>query len=344
MSILPIAWANDHVRLIDQTRLPLEFTYVEIRRSLDMVTAIQNMIVRGAPAIGVAAAFAIALAAQEIETEERPEFLQHLETVATALRATRPTAINLFWAIDRMLNVARQTVGPIPFLKEQLVASAQNLAVDEYHTCIAIGEQGLTCLPSQPQRLTLMTYCNAGALATVGYGTALGVIRAAHSAHRLMQVYVCETRPRLQGARLTAWECVQEGIPATLITDNMAGYCLHQGLIHMVVVGADRIALNGDTANKIGTYSLAVLAHTHQIPFYVAAPLSSVDWSLSNGSQIPIEERDIAEVYKIGDQWLTAPGVEIFNPAFDVTPARYITAIITERGVIPPDQLQQFQP
>jgi methylthioribose-1-phosphate isomerase len=344
MSILPIAWAYDHVRLIDQTRLPLELSYVEIRRAMDMVTAIQTMIVRGAPAIGVAAAFGIALAAQEIDTEDRQEFLEHLETVATALRQTRPTAINLFWAVDRMLNVARQTVSPIGFLQEKLVEAAQNLAVDEYHTCVAIGEKGLGCLPPEPQRLTLMTYCNAGALATVGYGTALGVVRAAHDARRLMQVYVCETRPRLQGARLTAWECVQDGIPATLITDNMAGYCMHKGLIHMVVVGADRIALNGDTANKIGTYSLAVLAHAHQIPFYVAAPLSSIDWTLSDGSQIPIEERDIDEVYKIGDQWLTAPGIEIFNPAFDVTPARYITGIITERGMIPPDQLAQLRP
>ncbi len=344
MSILPIAWAYDHVRLIDQTRLPVEFSYVEIRRAMDMVTAIQTMIVRGAPAIGVAAAFGIALAAQEIDTEERQEFLEHLETVATALRQTRPTAINLFWAIDQMLNVARQTVSPIGFLQEKLVEAAQNLAVDEYHTCVAIGEKGLACLPPEPQRLTLMTYCNAGALATVGYGTALGVVRAVHSAQRLMQVYVCETRPRLQGARLTAWECVQDGIPATLITDNMAGYCMAKGLIHAVVVGADRIALNGDTANKIGTYSLAVLAHTHQIPFYVAAPLSSIDWTLSNGSQIPIEERDIDEVYKIGDTWLTTPGIEIFNPSFDVTPARYITGIITERGMVPPDQLQQLQP
>ncbi|APB34920.1 translation initiation factor IF-2B subunit alpha [Gloeomargarita lithophora Alchichica-D10] len=344
MSILPIAWAYDHVRLIDQTRLPVEFSYVEIRRAMDMVTAIQTMIVRGAPAIGVAAAFGIALAAQEIDTEERQEFLEHLETVATALRHTRPTAINLFWAIDQMLNTARQTVGPMGFLQEKLIEAAQNLAVDEYHTCVTIGDQGLACLPTQPQRLTLMTYCNAGALATAGYGTALGVIRSAHNAQRLMQVYVCETRPRLQGARLTAWECVQDRISATLITDNMAGYCMQKGLIHGVVVGADRIALNGDTANKIGTYSLAVLAHTHQIPFYVAAPLSSIDWTLSNGSQIPIEERDIEEVYKIGDQWLTTPGIEIFNPSFDVTPARYITGIITERGVVPPDQLQQLQP
>ncbi|MEN9216338.1 MAG: S-methyl-5-thioribose-1-phosphate isomerase, partial [Gloeomargarita sp. HHBFW_bins_162] len=329
---------------IDQTRLPQEFSYVEIRRAMDMVTAIQTMMVRGAPAIGVAAAFGIALAAQEIDTEERAEFLEHLETVATALRQTRPTAINLFWAIDQMLNVARQTVGPIPFLKEQLIEAAQNLAVDEYNTCVAIGEKGLACLPAEPHRLTLMTYCNAGALATVGYGTALGVVRSAHSANRLMQLYICETRPRLQGARLTAWECVQEGIPATLITDNMAGYCMSQGFIHAVVVGADRIAVNGDTANKIGTYSLAVLAHAHQIPFYVAAPLSSIDWTISNGSQIPIEERDIDEVYRIGEIWLTAPGIEIFNPAFDVTPARYITGIITERGVVPPDQLRQLNP
>jgi methylthioribose-1-phosphate isomerase len=342
MSILPVAWAYDHVRLIDQTRLPTEFAYVEIRRAMDMVTAIQTMIVRGAPAIGVAAAFGMALAAQEIETEDRQEFLDHLESVAHALRQTRPTAINLFWAIDQMLNTARQTVGPVSFLKEKMVATAQALAVDEYQTCVAIGEKGLACLPAEPQRLTLMTYCNAGALATAGYGTALGVIRSAYRAQRLLQVYICETRPRLQGARLTAWECVQEGIPATLITDNMAGYCLHKGLIHAVVVGADRIASNGDTANKIGTYSLAVLAHIHQIPFYVAAPLSSIDWSISDGSQIPIEERSIEEVYKIGDQWLTAPGIDIFNPSFDVTPARYITGIITERGMTPPDQLHQL--
>lgn len=344
MTILPVAWAYDHVRLIDQNRLPLELTYVEIRRALDMVTAIQTMMVRGAPAIGIAAAFALALAAQEVQTDDRQEFLEHLESVAQALRQTRPTAINLFWAIDQMLNTARQTVGPVSFLKEKLVETAQGLAVDEYNTCVRIGEHGLACLPAQPQRLTLMTYCNAGALATVGYGTALGVVRAAHTAQRLLQVYVCETRPRLQGARLTAWECVQEGIPAVLITDNMAGYCMAKGLIDAVVVGADRIARNGDTANKIGTYTLAVLAHVHQIPFYVAAPLSSVDWTIDDGSQIPIEERDIDEVYRIGEQWLTAPGVEVFNPAFDVTPARYITGIITERGVVPPDQLHHLQP
>ncbi len=343
MSILPVAWAYDHVRLIDQTRLPQEFSYVDIRRAMDMVTAIQTMMVRGAPAIGIAAAFAIALAAQEIDTEERSEFLAHLETVAAALRQTRPTAINLFWGIDQMLNVARQTVGPIPFLKEKLVETAQKLAVDEYNTCVAIGENGLACLPAQPQRLTLMTYCNAGALATVGYGTALGVVRAAHAADRLLQVYVCETRPRLQGARLTAWECVQEGIPATLITDNMAGFCMYQGLIQAVVVGADRIARNGDIANKIGTYSLAILAQTHGIPFYVAAPLSSIDWNISDGSQIPIEEREIDEVYRIGEIWLTAPGMEVFNPAFDITPARYITGIITEQGMVPPDQLHRLQ-
>ncbi|MEN9218314.1 MAG: S-methyl-5-thioribose-1-phosphate isomerase [Gloeomargarita sp. DG_2_bins_126] len=344
MSILPVAWAYDHVRLIDQTRLPQEFSYVDIRRAMDMVTAIQTMMVRGAPAIGIAAAFAIALAAQEIDTEERSEFLAHLETVAAALRQTRPTAINLFWGIDQMLNVARQTVGPIPFLREKLVETAQKLAVDEYNTCVAIGAEGLACLPAQPQRLTLMTYCNAGALATVGYGTALGVVRAAYTAGRLLQVYVCETRPRLQGARLTAWECVQEGIPATLITDNMAGFCMYKGLIQAVVVGADRIARNGDTANKIGTYSLAVLAQTHGIPFYVAAPLSSIDWDIGDGSQIPIEEREIDEVYRIGEIWLTAPGMEVFNPAFDITPARYITGIITERGMVPPDQLHRLNP
>ncbi len=344
MAILPVAWAYDHVRLIDQNRLPTEFAYVEIRRAMDMVTAIQTMMVRGAPAIGVAAAFALALAAQEMDTEDRQTFLDYLETVACALRQTRPTAINLFWAIDRMLNTARQTIGPVSFLKEQMVETAQALAVDEYQTCVAIGEKGLACLPAEPQRLTLMTYCNAGALATAGYGTALGIVRSAHRAHRLSQVYVCETRPRLQGARLTAWECVQEGIPATLITDNMAGFCLHKGLIDAVVVGADRVAANGDTANKIGTYSLAILAHAHQVPFYVAAPLSSIDWSISDGTQIPIEERSIEEVYKIGDQWLTAPGIAVFNPSFDVTPARYITGIITERGMVPPDQLHQLRP
>lgn len=341
--VYPVYWYQDHVRLIDQTHLPTEFAVVEISRCDDMALAIKTMIVRGAPAIGVAAAYGMYLGAREIHTDNREQFLTRLEKVAEVLAATRPTAVNLFWAIDRMMKTARQTVGPVDYLKQVLLETAQKINAEDLDTCHAIGEQGLKVLPNAPGQLRLMTHCNAGALATAGYGTALGVVRSAWREGRLERVYAGETRPRLQGAKLTSWECVQEGIPVTLITDSMAAHCMKQGLIDAVVVGADRIAANGDAANKIGTYSLSIVAQAHKIPFYVAAPISTVDFNLSDGEHIPIEERDPIEIYKIGETRICPPGVEFYNPAFDVTPAELITGIITEFGTVKPSELTQFQ-
>ncbi|MGV0027089.1 S-methyl-5-thioribose-1-phosphate isomerase [Phormidesmis priestleyi] len=347
--VYPVLWQADHVLLIDQTRLPNEYALVEISRSDDMAQAIKTMIVRGAPAIGVAAAYGMYLGAREIEvgdlketsaSSDRDFFLTQLEAVAQKLRTTRPTAVNLFWAIERMLKTARQTLGSVDYLKQVLLETAQQINAEDIETCQAIGDYGLSVLPREPHKLRLLTHCNAGALATAGYGTALGVVRSTWAADRLERVYADETRPRLQGAKLTAWECVQEGIPVTVITDNMAAHCMQQGMIDAVVVGADRIAANGDTANKIGTYSVALIAKAHNIPFFVAAPLSTIDFKITNGNQIPIEERDPVEVYQVGDTMLCPPGVEYYNPAFDVTPAALITAIVTEHGAFSPSQLQ----
>lgn len=343
MSLYPVVWQDDQVLLIDQNRLPDEYDLVQISRCDDMAWAIKHMIVRGAPAIGVAAAYGMYLGAREITTDDRDQFFLQLEQVAQTLRATRPTAVNLFWAIDRMLKTARQTIGPVEHLKQALLETAQAINADDLRTCEAIGEQGLKVLPTSPKALRLMTHCNAGALATAGYGTALGVVRSAWKAGRLSQLYAGETRPRLQGARLTAWECFQDGIPVTLITDSMAAHCMKQGMIDAVVVGADRIAANGDTANKIGTYSLALVAKAHAIPFFVAAPLSTVDFQLADGSLIPIEERDPREIYQIGDTLICPPDIQFYNPSFDITPAELITAIITEQGAIAPSELNQFR-
>ncbi len=342
--VYPVIWHEDHVLLIDQNRLPNEYTLVEISCCADMAEAIKTMIVRGAPAIGVAAAYGMYLGAREIPTDNREEFLSQLELVAEQLRKTRPTAVNLFWAIARMLKAAKQTLGSVEYLREVLLKTALEINADDLQTCKAIGDRGLEVLPSQPEKLHLLTHCNAGALATAGYGTALGVVRSAWTAGRLARLYADETRPRLQGARLTSWECVQEGIPVTLITDNMAAHCMQRGLIDAVVVGADRIAANGDTANKIGTYSLALVAQAHNVPFFVAAPLSTIDFAIADGSQIPIEERHPSEVYQIGETIICPPGVEFYNPAFDVTPAALIAAIITEHGAVAPAELQKFQP
>lgn len=341
--VYPVIWQRDRVLLIDQTKLPAQYTLVEINRLEDMARAIKTMIVRGAPAIGVAAAYGMYLGAREIKTDDRDAFFERLEAVAEQLRNTRPTAVNLFWAIERMLQTARQTLGPVEHIRQVLLETAQLINAEDLQTCRAIGDHGLNALPKTPGKLNLLTHCNAGALATAGYGTALGVVRSAWHEGRLAHLYADETRPRLQGAKLTAWECVEEGIPVTVITDGMAAHCMQQGLIHAVVVGADRIAANGDTANKIGTYSVAIAAKAHNIPFFVAAPLSTVDFKLSDGSQIPIEERDPAEIYQIEDTVLCPAGTEFYNPAFDVTPARLISAIITEHGAFAPQELIQLQ-
>ncbi|MBW4658874.1 MAG: S-methyl-5-thioribose-1-phosphate isomerase [Drouetiella hepatica Uher 2000/2452] len=341
--VFPVIWYDDHVRLIDQNHLPTSFEVVEISRSDDMAIAIKTMIVRGAPAIGVAAAYGMYLGAREIETGDREQFLTQLEAVAQKLRATRPTAVNLFWAIERMLKVARQTVGPVDYLKQTLLKAAQTINADDIETCQAIGDHGLSVMPQNPGQLRLLTHCNAGALATAGYGTALGVVRSAWREGRLERLYADETRPRLQGARLTAWECVQEGIPVTLISDNMSAHCMKQGMIDAVVVGADRIAANGDAANKIGTYALAIISKAHNVPFYVAAPLTTIDFELKDGSLIPIEERDPIELYQVGNTRICPVGAEFYNPSFDVTPAALITGIITEHGVVKPDDLIKFR-
>jgi methylthioribose-1-phosphate isomerase len=341
--VYPVIWHEDRVLLIDQNRLPSEYVIVEISRCDDMARAIKTMIVRGAPAIGVAAAYGMYLGAREIETYDREAFLSQLEEVAQMLRQTRPTAVNLFWAIARMLKTAYETIAPVEQLKASLLTTAQAIQVEDLQTCQAIGDRGLDVMPSTPKQLCILTHCNTGSLATAGYGTALGVVRSAWREGRLARVYASETRPRLQGARLTSWECVQEGIPVTLITDSMAAHCMNRGLIDAVIVGADRIAANGDTANKIGTYSLALVAKAHNIPFFVAAPLSTIDFDLPSGNQIPIEERHPSEIYQIGEAVTCPPGVEFYNPAFDITRAELITGIITEKGVVAPSELQKFQ-
>jgi len=341
--VYPVIWHEDRVLLIDQNRLPTEYVIVEISRCDDMARAIKTMIVRGAPAIGVAAAYGMYLGAREIKTEDRDAFLTQLEDIAQVLRQTRPTAVNLFWAIARMMKAAYETIGSVDQLKASLLQTAQAIQVEDLQTCQAIGDLGLEVMPTTPHQLCILTHCNAGALATAGYGTALGVVRSAWREGRLARVYADETRPRLQGARLTAWECVQEGIPVSVITDSMAAHCMKQGLIDVVIVGADRIAANGDTANKIGTYSLAIVAKAHEVPFFVAAPLSTIDFELPSGTKIPIEERHPSEIYQIGETVVCPPGVEFYNPSFDITPAELITGIITEQGVVAPSELKKFQ-
>ena len=337
--VYPVRWHNHRVLLIDQNRLPNEYSHVEISRVEDMARAITTMIVRGAPAIGVAAAYGMYLGARDLRTTDRAEFLIQLTAIGKTLRSTRPTAVNLFWAIDRMEQTAASCVGTVAEITAQLLVAAQKINAEDIETCQAIGTHGLAALPISPDKLCLLTHCNAGALATAGYGTALGVVRSAWSTGRLARLYADETRPRLQGARLTSWECVQEGIPVTVIADSMAAHCMKQGLIDAVVVGADRIAANGDAANKIGTYSLALVAKAHNIPFFVAAPLSTIDFSLRDGSLIPIEERHPSELYQIGETIVCPPGIEFYNPAFDVTPADLIQAIITEFGAFPPAEI-----
>lgn len=339
--VYPIVWQDDRVLLIDQTRLPNEYTLVEICDCEAMGNAIKTMIVRGAPAIGVSAAYGMYLGARDIKTHDRAQFLIELEKIGDYLRSTRPTAVNLFWAIDRVLKTAKETTVTVEELPKLLLETAQKIQAEDLQTCQQIGDHGLTVLPKTPEKLNILTHCNAGSLATAGYGTALGVIRSAWRDRRLTRVYADETRPRLQGAKLTTWECVQEGIPVTLISDNMAAHCMKKGLIHAVIVGADRIAANGDTANKIGTYSLALVAKAHNIPFFVAAPLSTIDFTLSDGSQIPIEERDPVELYQVGNTRICPEGVDFYNPAFDVTPAELIASIITEYGAFSPRELKQ---
>jgi methylthioribose-1-phosphate isomerase len=332
MSIKPILYENDILKMIDQRLLPAEEVWLEYTEYQGVAEAIRSMVVRGAPAIGVAAAFGAAFGAREIFATSFDEFMAEFKTVCAVLAATRPTAVNLFWALDRMKECARahERLGGAD-LKLRLLAEAEEIAAEDERLNRAMGSHGQVLIPDGAR---ILTHCNAGALATGGYGTALGVIRAAVEAGKKVSVVADETRPWLQGARLTAWELMRDNIPVTLICDNMAGYLMSKGEIDCVIVGADRIAANGDTANKIGTYTVAVLAKEHGIPFYVAAPISTIDPSLVDGSLIPIEERGAAEVTHCGGKAIAPAGVAVRNPAFDVTPARYIGAIITERGVV----------
>lgn len=322
------------VRLIDQTRLPGEEVYIECRTIEEVAEAIRTMKVRGAPAIGVTAAMGLALGGQTIQAETFKGFSQALEGMAALLSRTRPTAVNLAWGLRRLLEVARKSRDlSVPEIKAALVAEARKMREEDIQNNRVMGQHGQTLIPD-PARI--LTHCNAGGLATAGYGTAVGVIRAAAESGKRIMVWVDETRPLLQGARLTAWELVKARIPVTLIADSMAGSLMGRGQVDVVVVGADRIARNGDVANKIGTYSVALLARAHGIPFYVAAPVSTLDLSLADGSQIPIEERAPDEVTHHGGRRLAPEGVRVVNPAFDVTPASCVDAIITERGIARP--------
>ena len=326
---------RDQVRLLDQRKLPLVEEYVACRSYEETARAITDMVVRGAPAIGVTAAAGIALGVERLpEPASEADFDAQFETICNTLAQTRPTAVNLFWAIDRMRQcLQRHRHESLAARREALWREAHHVHEEDIRLNRQIGAHGLDLVPPQS---TVLTHCNAGALATAGYGTALGVIRAAHFAGRQVQVLADETRPFLQGARLTTWELQRDDIPVTLITDNMAGYFMQQGRVDLVIVGADRIAANGDVANKIGTYSVAILAKEHGIPFYVAAPLSTIDRSLASGAEIPIEQRHGDEVRVVGAQRIAAAEIEVENPAFDVTPARYIRGIITEAGVASP--------
>ncbi|MGA8619783.1 MAG: S-methyl-5-thioribose-1-phosphate isomerase [Candidatus Sulfotelmatobacter sp.] len=329
--IQTLEWTDQGVRFIDQTKLPTEETYVTCKTYQQVADAIRNMVVRGAPAIGVAAAMGIALGARNSKAESVGELKRELDQICEIMRQTRPTAVNLFWAIRRMQEkFERLRIRPIAQIKQELVEDAQRMHAEDIAANQAMGRHGATLMPSEGG---VLTHCNAGALATAGYGTALGVIRAAVELGKKIHVYADETRPFLQGSRLTAWELMKDGIPTTVISDNMAGAMMKQGKIGAIVVGADRIAANGDVANKIGTYTVAVLAKENGIPFYVAAPISTVDLACPDGSKIPIEERNAREITHIAGKQMVPDGVSIENPAFDITPAKYVTAIITERGI-----------
>ena len=329
-----LTWTPEGVRFIDQTQLPLEESYVLATSYEQVADVIVTMVVRGAPAIGVSAAYGVALGAQKTTAANAVEFAPEFEKICARLAGTRPTAVNLFWAIDRMKRLFARLLAagaPLAEVSEKLLAEAHAMYDEDIAACKAMGAFGAALLPEEGG---VLTHCNAGALATCGYGTALGVIRAAVEQGKRIHVYADETRPFLQGARLTAWELMADHIPTTVICDNMAASLMRQGRIQAVVVGADRIAANGDTANKIGTYNVAILAREHGIPFYVAAPWSTIDLATPTGDAIPIEERPAVEVTHHGGKQLTPNGVGICNPAFDVTPAKYVTAIITERGVL----------
>ncbi len=329
--IQTLEWTEGGVRFIDQTKLPGEETYLTCATYLQVADAIRTMVVRGAPAIGVAAAMGIALGVKHSKAGSAGELKRELDEICDVIGKTRPTAVNLFWAIQRMQEkFERIRIRPMAQIKRKLIEEAQRMHAEDIAANQAMGRHGATLMPSSGG---VLTHCNAGALATAGYGTALGVIRAAVEAGKKIHVYADETRPFLQGSRLTAWELMKDGIPTTVISDNMAGAMMKQGKIGAIVVGADRIAANGDVANKIGTYTVAILAKEHGLPFYVAAPLSTIDFACAEGSGIPIEQRNAREITHFAGRQMVPEGVSVENPAFDVTPAEYVSAIITERGV-----------
>jgi len=324
-----IEWVDGKVVMIDQTKLPGEETYVECSSYEDVARAIKTMVIRGAPAIGVAAGMGIALGALKSCAEDRALFISEVKRISDVILKTRPTAVNLSWAVKRMLRKLDNLNGDIDSMKAALVAEARDILEEDISTCREIGRVGEELINDNS---VVLTHCNAGALATGGYGTALGVIRGAFEQGKKIKVIATETRPFLQGARLTAWELNKDGIPVSLITDNMAGYVMQRGMVDAVVLGADRIARNGDVANKIGTYTISVLAKENKVPFYVAAPLSTVDYDCPDGEHIPIEQRDTKEVTHIAGKHI-APDVSVLNPAFDITPHENVSAIITEAGV-----------
>jgi methylthioribose-1-phosphate isomerase len=338
-----VEWKDGAVRLLDQSRLPEQVEFLMCRDYEAVAGAIRDLKVRGAPVIGVTAAMGVALGVETIETTDYETFVKAATRICDDLAATRPTAVNLFWAIDRMKHRLAQLRGrSISDIKRELRKESQTILEEDIELCKTMGRHGAKLIQ---EGQTILTHCNAGALATAGYGTALGVVRAAWEEGKQIKVVAGETRPVLQGARLTVWELMQDEIPVTLITDSMAGSLMQKGLIHVCVVGADRIAANGDVANKIGTYSVAVLAKAHGIPFYVAAPYTTIDLTTKSGDQIPIEQRNPTEVIRVhGGHPIAPSGVEVLNPAFDVTPAALITGIITERGVFTPAEVaRQFR-
>ena len=334
--IRTIEWVENCSRMVDQTKFPYEFNYVDIKTGDEMFDAIKTMIVRGAPAIGIAGAHGVVLYAQELQKQNLPfeEFKKELLKKSDYIVTSRPTAVNLYWAVEKQKNIIKNCTTDIESLIDELKINGKKLELEDIEINKKIGDYGAMVVP---KGATILTHCNAGALATVGYGTALGVVRSAFANDSTIKVFADETRPRQQGARITTLELVMDGIPVTLITDGMCSYFMKKGMIDMVCVGADRIAANGDSANKIGTYTVAICAKYHNIPFYVAAPLSTIDTSIKTGDEIVIEERSHDEVTTINGKKICADGVNIINPGFDVTPHDLISGIITEKGILRPD-------
>ncbi len=334
-------WEDGCLKLLDQTQLPAKTVYLECKNYADVMQAIKKLSVRGAPAIGASAAYGLVLGALSVKHLEKADFVNKVQEIAREIGSTRPTAVNLQWALDRMVARVRSSqAGNTTDLISEMLEEAHLIFDEDVAGNKRMGQYGADLIPHGAR---ILTHCNAGALATAGYGTALGVIRAARERGLEVSVYADETRPLLQGARLTAWEMMQEGIPVTLITDNMAGYLMKKGMVDLIIVGADRIAANGDVANKIGTYGLAVLAREHGIPFYVAAPMSTIDFNLNSGDEIPIEEREWHEVTGIAGFAVAPEGVQVWNPAFDVTPNSLVEAIITDRGIARAPYLQSLK-